>query len=70
MITNGNWKPKVLVTATLLGAGLGLLTGYLLNRTADDHGGAPPKVSTIDAIRLAIGVIGLIRGIAALGDRD
>ena len=35
--TNNNWKPKVLLIGTLLGALVGLGTAYLLARTAEEN---------------------------------
>lgn len=64
-----NWKTKTLIVATLLGAGFGLVTGYLLNRTAEESGNAPPEVSTSDAIKALVGIIGLVRGIVSLGSK-
>jgi hypothetical protein len=63
------WKTKTLILATVTGALIGLATGYLLTRTADETGGEPPKISTGDAIKASLGIIGVVRGIAALGDR-
>lgn len=68
--SNNNWKTKIIIGSTVVGAASGLIAGFLLSRTADEQGGGPPKVKTGDALRLAIGIIGLVRGIAALGDRD
>lgn len=68
--SNNNWKTKIIVGSTILGAASGLIAGYLLSRTAEERGDAPPKVKTGDVLRLAIGIIGLVRGIAALGDPD
>ena len=47
-----------------------LIAGYLLSRAAEERGDGPPKVKTSDALRLAVGIIGLVRGIAALGNPD
>jgi len=66
--TDANWKTKIIVGATVIGAVSGLAAGLLLSRTADERSGGPPKLRTSDALRLAVGVIGLVRGIAALGD--
>ena len=66
---NNNWKMKTLILGTLIGALVGLGTGYLLTRTADETGGNPPKITTGDAIKASIGIIGVVRGIVALGDR-
>lgn len=71
MSANDNWKRNVLIAGAAFGAVIGLGTAYLLARTAEESGReGPPEISTGDAIKLAIGVIGLVRGIAALGDRD
>ena len=50
------------------GALLGLATAYLMVRTAEENKGGPPTVNTVDALKASIGVIGIIRSIAALGD--
>jgi hypothetical protein len=68
--SNNNWKTRIIIGSTVVGAASGLIAGYLLSRTADERGSGPPKVKTGDALRLAIGIIGLVRGIAALGDKD
>lgn len=68
--SDNNWKVKILVASTVIGALSGLAAGYLLSRTSDEKGGQPPKIKTSDALRLTVGVIGLVRGIAALGDPD
>jgi hypothetical protein len=65
--TNVNWRTKLLVSSALIGAFAGLATGYLLSRTVDESGGDKLEINTMDAIKAAIGVIGVMRGIAALG---
>lgn len=67
---DSNWKMKVIVVSTIVGAVTGLAAGFLLSRSAEERGGTPPKIKTADALRLIVGIIGLVRGIAALGDRD
>lgn len=67
---NNNWKTKTLILGTLIGALVGLGTGYLLTRTAEESGGQPPKITTGDAIKATLGIIGVVRGIVALGNRD
>jgi NhaP-type Na+/H+ or K+/H+ antiporter len=62
-----NWKIKVLVVSTIVGALVGLSTGFLLSRTIEESGREKPDIKTMDAIKAAIGIIGLMRGIAALG---
>ena len=68
--SDNNWKVKILVGSTIIGALTGLAAGFLLSRTSDERGGRPPKIKTSDALRLTVGVIGLVRGIAALGNPD
>ncbi len=71
MLESGNnWRTKVIIISTVLGAMSGLVAGFLLSRTAEERGGGPPKVKTGDALRLIVGIIGLVRGIAALGNPD
>lgn len=70
MSTTDNWKNKTLIVGAVVGALIGLGTAYLLARTAEESGGGPPEISTGEAIRTAIGVVGIMRGIAALGDRS
>ena len=67
--TSNNWKIKILVGGAVIGALIGLSTGYLLTRTAEETGTGPPEFKTTDGVRLAISTIGLVRGIVALGDR-
>ena len=64
-----NWRIKVLVIGGVLGALLGLGSAYLMVRTAEEAGGKPPEIGTGDAIRTLIALIGLVRGVAALGER-
>lgn len=66
---NNNWKTNTLILSAVVGALIGLGTGYLLTRTAEESGGQPPKISTADVIKASLGIIGVVRGIAALGDR-
>ena len=68
--SNENWKTKILVGSTIIGAVTGLAAGYLLSRNAEERRGSPPQIQTMDILRLTIGVIGIVRGIAALGDPD
>lgn len=70
MTSNESWKMKTYVIGTIVGAAVGLGTAYLFARSAEEKGGgSPPRISTADAIKSAVGVIGIMRGIAALGDK-
>ena len=63
-----NWKIKTYIIGGVAGTLIGLGTAFLLARSADEKGGGPPEVSTGDFLKVGIAVIGLVRGIASLGN--
>lgn len=64
-----NWKTKTLVTGGLLGTLIGLGAAFLYTRTAErNYTDKLPEISTGEALGIAISIIGIVRGIAALGD--
>lgn len=65
---NPNWKTNLLLVGTIGGALIGAGTAYLLARSAENSKGGPPEISTKDLLGTGIAIIGVIRGIAALGD--
>ncbi len=65
-----NWQTKVLLAGGLIGAVVGLVTSWLLVRTARETRGGPPAITTGDAIKVGVTTIGLVRAIAALGDKS
>ena len=67
-IDNNSWKTKTYIIGAIAGALIGLGTAFLLVRSSDERTGGPPEVSTMDALKVGVGVIGLMRGIASLGD--
>ena len=67
--SNNNWKTKVLIIGTAIGALVGLGTAYLLARTAEENHDGPPKIKTGDALKVGVNVIGVMRGIASLAGR-
>lgn len=62
-----NWQPKILIIATLIGAAIGLLGGYLFVNQAEKYG-TQPEVTAGDGVRLGVLVLGLLRQVAALGE--
>ena len=66
--TNSNWKTNLLLVGAVGGALIGAGTAYLLARSAESNRGGPPEISTKDLLTTGIAIIGVIRGIAALGD--
>ncbi len=69
MESTNEWKKKYLITGTLLGALFGLTTAYLLAQAASKKGEGPPEISTSEAIKIAIGLISTMRGIASIGEK-
>ncbi len=63
-----NWKKRVLAITGIVGAALGLLTGYLMIHSAEKNQGKPPELRPTDLLGTAIAIIGVVRGIASLGD--
>lgn len=66
--TNSNWKTNLMLVGTVGGALIGAGTAYLLARSAESNRGGPPEISTKDLLSTGIAIIGVIRGIASLGD--
>lgn len=69
METTNNWKTQFLLIGTAVGAIIGLGTAYLLTRTAEENASGPPQITTTDALKAGVSVIGVVRGIASLGKR-
>jgi len=65
---NSNWKTNLLLVGAIGGALIGAGTAYLLARSAESNRGGPPEISTKDLLSTGIAIIGVIRGIASLGD--
>ena len=63
---NGN---RVLVLGALIGAAAGLVAALMLQRRAE-RTGSEITLSTGEGIQLGMMVLGLIRAVAGLADRD
>lgn len=64
----GNWKTSYMVGGAVIGAILGVITAYFMVRNSEETHGGPPEIKSIDIVRSGVGVAGLIRAIASLGD--
>jgi formate/nitrite transporter FocA (FNT family) len=63
-----NWKTKILLAGAIAGAVIGLGTAYLMVRTAEENNtNGLPAISTKDALKVGVSIIGVARGIADLG---
>ena len=63
---NGN---RILILGTLIGAATGLAAALMLQRRAEKTG-TEISLSTGEGIQLGVMVLGLLRAIAALADRE
>lgn len=68
MTPDNRWQTRFLVGGAILGALIGVATAYMMVRSAEQKQAGPPQISTGDALKTVVGVIGLMRGIASLGD--
>jgi hypothetical protein len=66
MSQDQSWKVRVLIAGGIIGALLGLGAGFLYVRVAEE-GGGPKKVSTGEAVKLAIAALGVVRQVSQLG---
>ncbi|MCY4145208.1 MAG: hypothetical protein OXE95_09125 [Chloroflexi bacterium] len=67
-------RARILLTGLGLGALVGLLSGYLYARAAEENAdaetGAVASISTGQALAVLLAVLGVVRQIAALGKPD
>jgi hypothetical protein len=63
---NGN---RILILGTLIGAATGLVAALMLQRRAE-RTGTEITLSTGEGIQLGVMVMGLLRAIAALADKE
>lgn len=66
-----NWKGRVYINGTLIGAAIGFIGAYLYARASEENaernGGQPTKLQTGQLLSIALAILGLIRQIAEAG---
>ncbi|MFK7804081.1 MAG: hypothetical protein AB8G95_20780 [Anaerolineae bacterium] len=65
---NNGWQNRFLIIGAILGAIAGLVSAWMLIQSAEKKHGGPPEITGSDLLRSTVGIIGIIRGIASLGD--
>lgn len=65
---NSGWQNRFLIIGAILGAIAGLVSAWMLVQSAEKKHGGPPEITGSDLLRSTVGIIGIIRGIASLGD--
>lgn len=67
-IDQRGWQNRFLIIGAILGAVAGIVSAWMLVQSAEKKHGGPPEISGADMLRSTVGIIGIIRGIASLGD--
>jgi hypothetical protein len=67
-MNDDNWKMTSYIIGGIVGATVGMVTAVMLVRNSDKRHEGPPDIEITEVLKLSIAAIGLVRGIAALGD--
>lgn len=62
-----NWKAKTIIAGVVIGAAAGAISALLMLKKAEDER-TTPKLSPGEGIQVGLGVLGLMRLIAGLGN--
>ncbi len=68
---NASWKTQTYLIGGLTGLILGVLAAYFFARVSEEYDIAErPRISTIDALKLAVAVLAIMRQITDLGAKN
>lgn len=68
---SSNWKTQTYFIGGIAGLALGLLSAYFFARVSEEYDIADrPRISTIDALKLAVAVLAIMRQITDLGAKN
>ena len=62
-----NWKSRSYLMGGLLGVAIGLLAAYFYVRASEESNGQPSRIKSMDALKLAVAMLSLVRQITDLG---
>ncbi len=66
-----SWKGRSYMAGGVLGLAVGLLAAYLFVRATEDRGKVePPRIGTMDALRLSVAVLAIVRQITDWASKD
>ena len=66
-----DWKQRTMIIGAVVGSVIGVGSALLLRKNAEKADDAnPPEISPGEALGIAVAIIGVVRGIAALGDGE
>jgi high-affinity Fe2+/Pb2+ permease len=62
-----NWKARIYLAGGLAGLLIGLLAAYFFTRASEESGNGPTRIKTMDALKLAVALLAIIRQITDIG---
>ena len=63
-----NWKFRTYLVGALVGITVGLLSAYFYARVTEENGASEPvRIKTMDALKLAVSLLSVVRQITDLG---
>lgn len=66
--SNNAWKLRVYLFGGLVGLAVGFLAAYFYARVSEENGFAQPnRIKTMDALKLAVALLSVVRQITDLG---
>ena len=64
-----NWKNKTIAIGAIAGLALGLAAAYIVIKRAEQDNTAP-QITAGDGVKVGLGLLGVLRLIADLGERQ
>ncbi len=65
---DASWKLRVYLLGALIGLAVGLISAYFYARVSEENGfERPNRIPTMDALKLAVSLLSVIRQITDLG---
>ena len=69
--SDDQWKSQVFIVGGVTGLLLGLVAAYFFARASEETGAnGPSEIKTMDALKLAVSVLAIVRQITDLGVGD